>query len=478
MLIAEELGQRFLGYAGNTEAETPFLDELSRKSVTFNHHFTVHSKCVPSRAALYSGRYCHNGGHRTLGIALQENEISLADILRKHGYYNILAMKNHTVDTSILMQQFHEHWTRSIDDRKPFGYNDFTAENCSHPGGGHGEKHADNYLLGRLNIAETEVQDYMSTERACKFITEYDRDQPFFMNINYDYVHPPYAIMEPYYSHFMEKELTLFPNHPGENKPDFLYKMSKLYGFDRLSETDRKEILACYYGQLKFIDIRVREIYEALEKSGKLDNTVLIFTSDHGDMAGHYGIPEKWDTLFSDFIMNIPLIIHFPERFKPLSTNALTENVDILPLLLELTGIEAPYGIQGSSPYALMTGESDRHKDYVFGEGGHEKELLEIDIEPMDFTRKLAGYKLKWDMREKYPDSLRKAKMIRSDKYKLVYRIKDKHEFYNLEDDPLEMDNLYDAPDYQPIIAELKDKLLRTLIETEDNLPFDPVPFA
>ncbi len=478
LLIAEELGHDFLGYAGNKDSETPFLDKLSKKGVTFCNHFTVHGKCVPSRAALYSGRYCHNGGHRTLGIELQKGEISLAKLLRENGYHNILAMKNHTIDKSILMDQFHEHWREGANGEKPLGVGSYTKETTSNDRSP-GNKYADNYLFGKINVPETDAQDYISTKRACDFIKERDKsEKPFFMNINYSYTHPPYEIMEPYYSQFMKKDLKLFPNHPGENKPDFMYKMHELYGFDRLSEEDRKEMLACYYGQLAFLDKRVKEIYKALEESGQLENTILIFTSDHGDFVGQHGLPEKWDTIFSDCIMKIPLIIHYPREFSHRNMNAMTENIDLLPLLLELTGIEQPYGIQGKSPAPAMRGESDKHKDYVFAEGGHEKELLDIEIKADKHRLLVVGYLKKAEMREIMPDSLRKAKMIRTPEYKFVYRIKDKNEFYDLKNDPLEQVNCHDKPEFSEKIREMEKMLLDHLIESEENLPFDPVPIS
>lgn len=477
LLIAEELGYDFLAYAGNPDSETPFLDKLAQKSISFSNHFTVHGKCVPSRAALFSGRYCHNGGHRTLGIELQKDEISLAKILNDNAYNNILVGKNHTIDKSILMDQFHEHWTGNYKGMNSVSYGSYdekTTSNCREAG----NKHADNYLFGKLNLQETELSDYINTQRTCDFIESQNGAKPFFIDLNFAYTHPPYEIIEPYYSKFMEKDLTLFPNSPGHNKPEFMYKLHKLYGFDRLSKQDRKEMLACYYGQLAFIDKQVEKIYNSLQKSNQLDNTIFIFTSDHGDFAGSQGLPEKWDTLFSDRIMKIPLIVHYPEKFSPRKIDAMTENIDILPLILELTGITVPYGVQGKSPIEVMQGKKDEHRSYVFAEGGHEKELLNIEIEADPYRQIIVGYLKKAEMREVFPDSLRKAKMIRTKDYKLVYRIKDKNEFYDLKADPLEMDNKYGEAEYQDIIRNMEKTLLDHLIESEENLPHDPNPIS
>lgn len=477
LIIAEELGHGFLGYAGNEDSETPFLDQLSRSSCTFHQHYTVHGKCVPSRSALYSGRYCHNGGHRTLGVPLSEGEISMARILKSQDYHNILVGKNHTIAESCLMDQFDEHWQGGINGKEALDYSAYKGGTTSN-GREAGNPSADNYVFGKLNLKENEVIDYLHTERVCDFLENNHSDQPFFINLNYAYTHPPYEVMEPYYTRFMEKDLNRFPSHPGSGKPDFVYRMCETYGFDRLDKRKRKEMMACYLGQLSFLDNRVREIYESLEASGLLENTVLIFTSDHGDLVGHYGLGEKWDTLFADSIVKVPLMVHCPCRFEPRHIHGMTESIDLMPTLLELVGAPVPYGVQGRSLNGLLAGKTETHREYVFAEGGHEKALLDVEISPDPFRQLVVGYLKKAAIRELYPDSLRKAKMIRTKTRKLVHRVVDRSEFYDLEKDPLEMTNCFEDPAYQDQIHAFKGLLLNHLIETEENLPFDPEPIS
>lgn len=477
LLIAEELGQHFLEYAGNTDAETPFLNRLSRESARFDCHYTVHGKCVPSRAALFSGRYPHNGGHRTLGLPLRKDEISLAALLKKHGYYNILAIKNHTVEDNILKDQFDEYWLDGLNGQSPVMWDTYQTSTTSHDRKA-GNPYADNYLFGRLALPENKVIDHLVTERTCAFIrSRQSNDAPFFINLNFHYTHPPYEIMEPYYSQFMSKNLKLFPDQPGKDQPRFMHRMREIYGSERLNQKDRKEMLACYYGMLSFLDRRIGMICEALKQSGQWEDTLIIFTADHGDLAGHYGIPEKWDTIFSDLIMNIPLLIRLPGG-KPLQSKALTENIDLLPTIIEAVGGNIPYGVQGRSLLSLLHGKTEKHRDYVFAEGGHEKELLQIKIMPDEVRTLITGYLRKAAVRELCPDSLRKSKMIRDQHYKLVFRIKDRNELYNLQKDPLELDNLYDNQAYSEIVKKMENLLLRQLIESEENLPFDPEPIS
>jgi arylsulfatase A-like enzyme len=478
MIIAEELRADMLGYMGCHVAETPFLDSLAETSVVFGNHYTVHSKCVPSRAALYSGRYVHVDGHRTLGIPLQKGEINLAKILKDNGYHTALCLKNHTVDKSILDESFDEWWQEKDLPGKAVSCSAYSKETTSHDRT-EGNKYADNYLFGQTFINESDKNDYRGTQKVVEFINNTGSEtKPFFININFAFTHPPYEIMEPYYSRFMNKDIPLFPNKPGTNKPDFVNKLHELHGFERLDEHDRKEMIATYLGQLNYVDNRVKEIYTALEKANELDNTIFIFTSDHGDFVGQYGLPEKWDTIFHDCLINIPLMIHYPAEFTGNRLSQLTENIDILPTLLDMLKLDHPYGIQGKSLIPVMNDSTVTHKDYVFCEGGHEKELLDIEIQPDPHRKVIVGYLIKAKLREVLPDSLRKAKMIRTNEFKLVYRIKDKNELYDLVNDPTEMNNIYYDKQYNQVVNKLEHILLKHLIETEQNLPFDPVPIS
>ncbi len=478
LIIAEQLRGDMPGYAGRRDAETPFLDALAQRSAAFHAHFTVHGKCVPARAALYSGRYAHCGGHRTLGIELHAHEPSLAKILKEHGYHTILTFKNHTVDTRILREQFDEHWRAGMNGEKGISVFDYRSETTSHPRA-LGNKYADNYLFGRLNFDERQHQDYLATERAAAFIRSCKPgDAPFFLNLNFDFTHTPYGIMEPYYSRFMRKPLQVIPGDPGHGKPAFMQRLSELHGFARLDEHDRRELLACYLGMASYVDARVADVYRALEESGQLEDTIIVFTSDHGDFTGQYGVPEKWDTALYDCILRVPLIIQYGRQVQAARFDVLTESIDVAPTILELAGIPAPYGLQGRSLCGLLRGETGGHREYVFAEGGHEKELLEVTTHHNAYRDMVVGYQHKERLRTEMPDALRKAKMIRTARYKLVYRIKDRHELYDVAADPHEMNNLYGSAGYDAITVELQTRLLEHLIETEENLPFDADPIA
>lgn len=477
LITIEELRGDFPGYAGCKDAETPFIDKLASESVTFSNHFTVHSKCVPSRAAWFSGRYPHVDGHRTLGIQLQENEINLAKELKKHGYKTIIGGKNHVVEPSELHDSFDEFWTRGPNEEKCIGPASYIEGMTSHSLAA-GNKYADNYISGKLNTPTNKRTEWLQTEKAIEYFNNNKDENPFFINLNYQFTHTPYNVMEPYYSRFMNKELTPLSDHPGENKPEFVYELYKLHqGNDPLTQADRDEMKALYLGMLAFVDDMIKKTIEGLEAAGLRDDTMIIVTSDHGDFVGQYGLPEKWDTIFHDCLINVPLIISYP-GFEPRQVDALCENIDCMPTILEGLGIPLPYGIQGESLMPLILGEKEQHKEYVFAEGGHEPELLEIDIPPEKHNSVIVGYMKKATLRNIRPESLCKSKMIRTKDKKLVYRTSGEHELYDLVNDPEEMHNIYNDPEQKNYIADLTEKLLMHLIKTEQNLPLDPRPIA
>lgn len=126
----------------------------------------------------------------------------------------------------------------------------------------------------------------------------------------------------------------------------------------------------------------------------------------------------------------------------------------------------------------LLRGQTESHRDYVFAEGGHEPDLLAIEILPESHNAVIAGYQLKAQLRHQCRESLAKAKMIRTATSKLVYRITGDHEYYDLTTDPEEMTNLYGQPETAAETARLTTILLDHLITSEQNLPFDPHPIA
>jgi arylsulfatase A-like enzyme len=208
---------------------------------------------------------------------------------------------------------------------------------------------------------------------------------------------------------------------------------------------EARQTLAKYWAQIELIDENVGRMLDALEETGQRDNTIVIFTSDHGEMAGDHGLNQK-GCRFYEGLVRVPLIFSWPGRFKEgTRSNALVELVDIAPTLLEATGLDVPETMQGKSLLPILKGKVDpnEHRDFVRSV----------------FYKVLEG-----------PQSY--ATMIRTHEYKLVnYHGHETGELFDLTKDPHEFENQWDNPDYAPIRFDLMKKSFDALAFAVDTGP-------
>jgi arylsulfatase len=272
---------------------------------------------------------------------------------------------------------------------------------------------------------------------AISFINE-KREGPWLMSVNPFDPHPAF-----------DPPLTYLQKMDVEAMPMPLFREEELTtqlaftGIDHQTEIprspldyDARRMVAAYYAQILLIDDQVGRLLNALDASGQRENTIIIFTSDHGEMLGDHGLLQK-GCRFYEGAVHIPLIMSWPGNFMAgLRSSALVELTDIVPTLLEILEIPIPESIQGRSLLSLLTGHSDPtfHREFV---------------------------------RCEYHDALDRqyashANMIRTDQYKLVvYHGHTTGELYDLRQDPEEFHNLWDDPTAQDI----KNKLLKQLFD-------------
>ena len=194
--------------------------------------------------------------------------------------------------------------------------------------------------------------------------------------------------------------------------------------------TDSRTLQAAYYAMIKLVDDQLGRILAALEESGQRDNTVVIFTSDHGEMLGDHGLIQK-GCRFYEGLVRVPLIFSWPGVFPAeLRSDGLVELLDKTPTLLELAGLEVPERMQGRSLLPILKGVADPavHRDSVRCEYYNALEMPNQSF----------------------------ATMYRDERYKLViYHGHDCGELYDLQEDPEEFENMWDEPEAQPLVLEL-----------------------
>jgi choline-sulfatase len=220
------------------------------------------------------------------------------------------------------------------------------------------------------------------------------------------------------------------------------------------------------------VDYLVGQLLEGLAERNLLDNTILVFMADHGDFAGQYQLVEKWDCLFQDCLLHTPLILSIPWLdYQNQRIDSLVEMVDLAPTLYELCDIEPPPGLVGSSLLPVIRGEDLIHRKSVYAEGGRERELLEV-TNPYQYSQgRPIAYAAKYKVFFDNPQTLARSAMVRTNRYKLVYRLNGIAELYDLEKDPGELHNVYNRPDYDNVRENMTHLLVERLLEAQPKIP-------
>ncbi len=219
--------------------------------------------------------------------------------------------------------------------------------------------------------------------------------------------------------------------------------MSQSSGFDTYTAEERKRILATYLGQVSFIDKAIGALLDDLEQRGLIERTLIVFTSDHGDFAGRYGLIGKTKA-FYEALIRIPLIIAMPGQSRGQRISANLSNIDVLPTIAEVLGLRSPAEVQGESFFPVIDGRKKTHRDVIFAEVGS-PEIPPPPIPMAEYAaynrRRVASDGVFWFCDYTTPG---RAAMIRRDSWKYCFYTGDKEELYDLATDPFELRNVAD----------------------------------
>jgi arylsulfatase len=290
------------------------------------------------------------------------------------------------------------------------------------------------------------------TDMAIDYIKE-QREYPWFFMIN---VFDPHGPFDPPQEFINRYDIDILPNPiVSENDYNTNSEIVEQIMFqsrpEKYSERENKKRLVKYFAQIDLIDVQIGRLLKVLKESGQLDNTLIVFMSDHGDMTGDHGLTSK-GCRFYESLVKVPLIFWYPAKIKAnIQSDALVELTDIVPTLLEITEVEGHERIQGMSLLPILTGRkpADHHRDYVRCEF---YDALAVDedegIEPSFGT------------------------MYRNKKYKLnVYHGIEQGELYDMEKDPNEFNNLWYDKKYKDIKYKLIKKSFDVTVRNIDTGP-------
>ena len=424
--------QRFntIGALGNSHVRTPAVDQLVSDGVAFTHAYCQSPICTPSRSSFMTGMYpsrVHNT--RNGNATFPDSPPLISQLLSEAGYDCGLVGKFHLQSsgrrTEPRLNDGYNYWKFSHAPRDDWETGHDYADWVRANGGDLDElRNSDDHVPAELH------QTTWASERSIDFIRQ-SRDCPWLLSVNIYDPHPPFVPPRSYFDQF---DVDSMPGpHFQEND---LAEQAKLRGIDfqgtikTSEERNAKEIQAKYYAMIAQIDDQFACILNALEETGQRHNTVVIFSSDHGESLGDHGLLEK-GCRFYEGLVRVPLIFSLPGEYQSgLRSNALVELIDKTATIADIAGLQQPESMQGKSLLPILRGEvsPDEHREFVRCEY--------FDALDPHFTGGNGTF----------------ATMHRTRKFKLsIYHGHQLGELYDLENDPWEFNNLWESAEHQAI---------------------------
>lgn len=463
-----------LGHMGNPAAQTPVLDAwVGRDAVSFSRAFCQNPVCTPSRCSFMSGWYPHVRGHRTMHHMLQPDEPCLLRTLKDNGYFVWWGGKNDLVPAQNGFKNYCDVKFTPDEPPRPM----FMSDRADEWRGESGSDTFYSFLAGELDSGDEDIyrdSDWANVLGAIEAIRNRTTDQPMCLYLPLTYPHPPYGVEEPWFSAIDRDALPPRIQEPGDGKPSLLAGIRERQGLTEWTEERWDKLRATYLGMCTRVDHQFGMLLDALREAEMYDDTAVFMFSDHGDFTGDYGIVEKTQNTFEECLTRVPLMIKPPAGIpmKPRITDAMVELIDIPATIEAITGIAPEHTHFGRSLLPIIAGETDTGRDAVFCEGGrradenHAKELDSLgSADPTNLYWPRVGLQAISDAAHS------KAVMCRTADHKYVRRLYERDELYDVREDPAELHNLIDDPNFAEIVAHLKDRLLTHFLDTADVVP-------
>ena len=451
VITTDQLRWDALGSSGNRDVHTPSLDKLAAESTTFTHHFVQHPLCMPSRASFLSGRYPSSLGITQMGVPVPETLPLLPHYLQRAGYTTANIGKLHVLphanrdhrlphppygfdylavsDEPGVYEDAYRAWVRRKDpaqlEHLSVGLPPATetwyhtmgiSDPVTHPGSGARDDFAGPVVFPG---ADGVTHSAFVGEQTCEYLRAQDGRQPFLCIAGFFAPHAPWVVPERYLGLYNPKTFTL-PDYPVELEP----KRAEA----RCTDDDLRGARHGYYALISEVDDYVGRILATLETQGLYEETLVVFTADHGEWLGEhlkYGKGYPGD----DAVARVPLIIRWPGSGAR-TVSELAEAVDVLPTLLEAAGLQVSPELQGQSLMPLLEDRPYRAKSSA---------LMEHH-----------GWK-----------------NLRTAHFRYLVHADGRERLWNLEDDPHEYHDIAAEPAYREVLAEHRKLLLEKLLSLE-----------
>lgn len=441
---------------GNTFIRAPGLNALARESFVFENAYVTQPVCTPSRASILTGQYPHTCGCTHNNIPLRPDTKTLAERLPADylcGYYGKWHLGDeinpqHGFSRWVSIEDMYRpHYSNKADLARFSDYHHYLASQGFAPD----LESLGQRVFGRTAAANRPVEHTKASflgREAEQFIRE-AKDQPFCLYVNFLEPHMPFTgpLNDLYDPAAVPTGPAFYRPPRGASRLHALmaerYMAGSKFGLDLSTEQGMRRLRARYYGLVTLLDAAVGRILGALEETGQAERTIVVFTSDHGDMMGDHGIVAK--CVMYEEAVRVPLLMRVPwlgrqER----RVGGAVSQVDLVPTLLDLMGQPAPDGLDGRSRADVLRGSDTLAANDVFiewnGDENFEAAGVPVDVPDADGNR-LRG--APW------------RNIISHDGWKLNLCPADRCELYDLNADPYELDNRIDDPAQRGRIRDL-----------------------
>jgi arylsulfatase A-like enzyme len=408
-VFADQWRGQATGYAGDPNARTPHLDALERRSVNFINATAGCPVCSPYRASLLTGRHPLSHGVFMNDLHLDDRSVSIAQAFRNAGY-----------DTAYIGKWHVDGRGRSnfIPRERRQGFEFWKVLECTHD-----YNNSCYYADAGERLIWSGYDAISQTREASRYVAEHPGDRPFLLMLSWGPPHAPYyTAPERYRSLFREEAIVLRPNVP-----------------EGCAEEARSSLMG-YYAHIAALDDCLGQLLAELD-----ENTVFVFTSDHGDMHGSQGQRKKQHPY--DESVSVPFLLHWPAGLGRTQRRVKTpiDAPDIMPTLLGLCGVAVPHTVEGSDLSPLVRGEDCRADDAV---------VIACYAPFGQYSRAHGG---------------REYRGIRTTRHTYVRDLDGPWLLFDNHHDPYQLDNLCNRSEHAGVQAELDARLLRALAEVNDE---------
>jgi arylsulfatase len=477
-MMTDQQAVSTLGCYGNDRIETPNVDALAADGTRFERSYCAQPVCTPNRSAMMTGLYPHATGLTENNTPLPRHLDCLPE-LADFEEYTTAFMGKWDLGNEIYPQSgfdvwrsiedgYQDQYTHPTTDRDRSTYHDFLVENGFEPDQEDGT--FSRQFAADLPEEYTKAA-YLGNE-ATEFIEE-QGDDPFILYVSFLEPHSPF--FGPRDDQY-DREDVLPENFAHDGFEDQPLRARMFREYRRRPESEWRDLIARYWGLASLVDTHAGRILDALDEEGRTDDTVTVYTSDHGTMMGSQQLIGK-NVMFEESI-RIPWILRVPgEDFDSVVEDPVSQ-IDLVPTLLDALGADPPDHLHGDSLLPFLRGERETpayptvvvEQNGPDGEGVNRRKDGWPDQGSLpDLADEVLSAAAEWgvsedEVRRAYQEPIRTA--LTPDGWKLNYHRDGEHELYDLNADPREMENL--AADRPEKVAELRDEILDWQVRTRD----------